>query len=68
MKFSDFGAFQKIMQMQSYDKIIFHMLFGAFQVTPRIWMTDIQNSVNFFRRVEDFFWEEAKWSPTVIQR
>ena len=22
----------------------------------------------FFRRVEDFLWEEAKWSPTVIQR
>jgi len=31
-------------------------------------MTDIQNSGDFFRRVEDFLWEEAIWSPTVIPR
>ena len=36
MKLFDFGAFQNFMQIQSHDKIIFHMLFGAFQVTPRI--------------------------------
>ena len=29
MKFADFEGFQKIMQMISHDKIIFHMLFGA---------------------------------------
>ena len=36
MNFIDFGAFQIFKQMLSHDKIIFHMLFGAFQVTPRI--------------------------------
>jgi len=35
MKFFDFGALQKIIQMLSHDKIIFHMLFGAFHVTTR---------------------------------
>ena len=35
MKLFDFGAFQNLKQMLSHDKIIFHMLFGAFQVTPR---------------------------------
>ena len=36
MKFFDFGAVQKIMQMLSHDKIIVHMLFGAFHDTHRI--------------------------------
>ena len=35
MNLFDFGAFQKIMQMLSHDKIIFHMLLGAFHDTPR---------------------------------
>ena len=35
MKLFDFGAFQNFKQILSHDKIIFHMLFGAFQVTPR---------------------------------
>jgi len=35
MKFFDFGALQKIIQMLSHDKIIFHMLFGAFHVASR---------------------------------
>ena len=35
MKFFDFWAFQNFKKMASHDKIIFHMLFGAFQVTPR---------------------------------
>ena len=39
MKLFDFGAFQNFKQMLSHDKIIFHMLFGAFQVTPRISVT-----------------------------
>ena len=34
MKFFDFGALQKIEKMLSHDKIIFHMLFGAFHDTP----------------------------------
>ena len=33
MKFFDFGAFQKIVKMLSHDKILFHMLFGAFHDT-----------------------------------
>ena len=36
MKFIDFEASQNFKQMVSHAKIIFHMLFGAFQVTPRI--------------------------------
>ena len=35
MELFDFGAFQNFMQMLSHDKIIFHMLFGAFHVTSR---------------------------------
>ena len=34
MKIFDFGAFQKIRKMLSHDKILFHMLFGAFHDTP----------------------------------
>ena len=36
MKFFDFGAFQIIMQMLSHDKIIFHMVFGAFHISSGI--------------------------------
>ena len=36
MKFFDFGAFQIKMQMSSQDKIVLHMLFGAFHITPRM--------------------------------
>jgi len=42
MKLFDFGAFEmpfqkiKFMKMLSHDKIIFHVLFGAFHITPRI--------------------------------
>ena len=35
MKFFDFGAFQNKMQIPSHDKIIFHVLFGAFHITFR---------------------------------
>ena len=35
MKFFDFGAFQINEQMPSHDKIIFHMLFRTFHITPR---------------------------------
>ena len=35
MKFFDLGAFQNKMQMQSHDKIIFHVLFGAFHITSQ---------------------------------
>ena len=37
MELFDFWAFQNFMQMLSHDKIIFHMLFGAFHITPRIY-------------------------------
>ena len=33
MKFFDFAAFQKIEKMLSHEKILFHMLFGAFHDT-----------------------------------
>ena len=36
LKLFDFEAFQKNNQMLSHDKIIFHMLFGAFHDTPRV--------------------------------
>ena len=35
MKFIDFATFKNFKQILSHDKIICHMLFGAFQVTPR---------------------------------
>ena len=35
MKFFDFWAFRKKWQKLSHGKIMFHMLFGAFQNTPR---------------------------------
>ena len=38
----DFGAFQK--QMPSRAKYLLHILFGAFQVTPRIYMFITENS------------------------
>ena len=34
MKLFDFGAFQKILKILSHDKILLHMLFGAFHDTP----------------------------------
>ena len=36
MELFDFWAFQNFMKMLSHDKIIFHMLFWAFHITPRI--------------------------------
>ena len=36
MKLFDFGAFQNKMQMPLHEKIIFHMLFGAFHMTSRL--------------------------------
>ena len=38
MKYFDFAAFQKITITLSHDKIIFHMLYGAFHDTPYIWI------------------------------
>ena len=35
MNIFDFGAFRKEMHIPSHDKFLFHMLFGAFHVTPR---------------------------------
>ena len=35
MKLFDFWAFQNFTQILSHDKIIFHMLFGAIQITSR---------------------------------
>ena len=36
IKFFDSGAFQKIEKLLSHEKILFHMLFGAFHDTPCI--------------------------------
>ena len=67
MKFIDFGVFQNFKQMLSHDKIIFHMLFGAFQITPRnrniLWQNyglihitrdpfGFSDPFNFLKRVE----------------
>ena len=41
IKFFDFGAFQINGQMESHDNIIFHMLFGAFHITPRTYSTSV---------------------------
>ena len=46
MKFFDFGLFQslkfkQIMKKLSHDKILFHMLFGAFHDTSCILITSI---------------------------
>ena len=35
MKVFDFGAFRIRMHMASREKYMFHMLFGAFHITPR---------------------------------
>ena len=35
MNIFDFGAFRKKMHIPSHDKFLFHILFGAFHVTPR---------------------------------
>ena len=42
MKVFDFGAFQINMHMASREKYIFHMLFGAFHITPRISKVQLQ--------------------------
>ena len=49
MKFFDFWAFQNIKRMLSHDKIIFHMLFGAFHITPRIKTGDEFNKYTTWR-------------------
>ena len=45
MKFFDFGAFQINGQMPSHDKIIFHMLFGAFEMPHFILLPVLKLSV-----------------------
>ena len=35
LKVFDFWAFQNFMHMKSREKYVFHMLFGAFQITSR---------------------------------
>ena len=42
IKFIDFGAFQNFKQMLSHDKIIFHMLFGAFHITSRTFAVSLK--------------------------
>ena len=41
IKFFDFGVFQINEYMKLHDKIIFHMIFGAFQITPRTTLASI---------------------------
>ena len=49
MKFFDFGAFQKIEKLPSHDKILFHMLFGAFHDTScnRLSFEDFKMKMGF---------------------
>ena len=44
MELFDFWAFQNFMKMLSHDKIIFHMLFWASHITPRIRRASSSNS------------------------
>ena len=44
MKFFDFRAFQRIGQIPSHDEIIFHMFFGAFHITPRLFNSRKKNT------------------------
>ena len=54
LKFFDFGAFQKIEKMPSHDKILFHMLFGAFHDTSCI-ETDTYKAVDNQTDIAYFF-------------
>ena len=59
-KIFGFGAFQKIQKMLSHDKILFHMLFGAFHDTPCI----------TFLEAQSFLWPDDKFDqfpPAIIQ-
>ena len=51
MKFFDFGAFQKIEKMLSHDKILFHMIFGAFHDTScnKVFMRDNNDCQNGYK-------------------
>ena len=46
MKLIDFGLFQNFKQMLSHDKIIVHMLFGAFHVTFRTCLPVLTSKVS----------------------
>ena len=59
MKFFDFGAFIKIMQLLSHAKIIFRMLFGAFHLTP-----ERHFQIRFFTNIHGF---QQHPSPTLDQ-
>ena len=52
MKFADFEGFQKIMQMISHDKIIFHMLFGGFLWEKLFTWQDQVISWQFFKCIK----------------
>ena len=55
MKFFDFLAFQNFKRMLSHDKIIFHMLFGAFHITPRIFIWKFQIELVFtWKEIKNF--------------
>ena len=52
MKFFDFGAFQEIEKLLSHDKILFHMLFGAFHDTSCNSFSDCQGIFDPIQKVE----------------
>ena len=58
MNIFGFGAFRNKMHIPSHDQFLFHMLFGAFHVTPRIhpiiiiFLQPATNITRFFRVVE----------------
>ena len=57
MKFFDFGAFQKIEKMPSHDKILFHMLFGAFHDTSCIkFSSKFRNIASKISQLLENFW------------
>ena len=59
MKFFDFWAFQNFKQMLSHDKIIFHMLFGAFHITLR---KPSHQQVNFPDVKKSYASSTCKWT------
>ena len=60
------GYFEKIGKMLSHDKILFHMLFGAFHNTPRIPISSLVyphfTSICFIPS----FYQDSKWIWTFL--
>ena len=67
IKLFDFGAFQIIMQMLSHYKIIFHVLFGAFHITSRIFHCNNKNLPLFFV-IKRLFWYRSEKNSVLLDQ